>query len=41
MCLTIQWAKDKISRLHEELHVAELEQLLNKEIVTTNVLHGS
>jgi len=34
-------SKDKITRLHEEPRVAELEASLTEGIPTTNVLHGS
>ena len=36
-----QQAKDKVTKLREELRAAELEVSLAENIVTTNVLHGS
>ena len=36
-----QKAKDKVTKLHEEIRVIELEASLAENIVTTNVLHGS
>ena len=36
-----QKAKDKVTKLREELRAAELEASLAENIVTTNVLHGS
>ena len=36
-----QQAKDKVTKLHEELQAAELEASLSENMVTTNVLHGS
>lgn len=36
-----QQAKDKVTKLREELRAAELEASLAENVVTTNVLHGS
>ena len=36
-----QKAKDKVTKLHEELRAAELEASLAESIVITNVVHRS
>ena len=41
MSNSTQQAKDRVTKLKEELRVAELEVSLAEHIVTTNVLHGS
>ena len=41
MSNSTQQAKDRVTKLQEELRAAELEVSLAEHIVITNVLHGS